>query len=105
MYKLLTRGLVAAIGNGSFTQVRAFHLYIYPTHMYVDTALRKPGSSISHVFKQLYFVGQRERQLIMHLLDICVSYSTYLAISTAHNGPEFSLNYLIDYTIGLIIIT
>ena len=44
-------------------------------------------------FEQLYFVGQHERQLIMYLLDICMSYSTYLVIFTAHNFSRKALNF------------
>ena len=40
------------------------------------------------MFEQFYFVGQRERQLIMYSLDICMSYSTYLAIFKAHSGSR-----------------
>ena len=38
------------------------------------------------VFKELYLVQQRERQLKTYSLDLCVSYSTFLATFMVHNG-------------------
>ena len=58
-----------------------------------------------HGFKEVYLIGQHERQLTMYSLDLCVSYSTldFVAIFTAHNSSRkalnFYLNYLIDYLI------
>ena len=36
---------------------------------------------------------------LVYSLDIYVSYSTYLAIFTAHNGSREALNFLIGYNI------
>ena len=41
----------------------------------------------------------------MYSLDVCVSYFTYLAIFTAHNGSREALNFPIDYLIDYVIIT
>ena len=53
-------------------------------------------------------VRESSTQLVMYLLDTCVGYYTYYytdfqVSERLHEGPEFSGNYLIDYTIGFII--
>ena len=57
----------------------------------MDIALRKPRDStcLNH---STYFVGQRE-EIIMYLLDLCVSCSTYLMIFMAHEGSREALNF------------
>ena len=60
-------------------------------------ALRKPRNRL-HSARELYLVGQCERQLIKYSLDMCV----LLYISSdfmAHDGSRETLNYLIDYII------
>ena len=47
----------------------------------------------SQEFEQLSLVGWCEIQLVMYLLDLCVSYSTYLVTFKVRNGSREALSF------------